>query len=73
MDCFGKNACNLLRQGAMLRRCSPAKRFFQFIRHICTNEHSFSINHLFVGSLVKRIAKVNEGRFHLSDCEAPPQ
>jgi len=47
----------------MLGRSSTTERLFQFIGNISTDEHSFTIDHLFWGLLVKIGLMTIEGRF----------
>ncbi len=46
MNCLGENPGNLLRQRAMLGRCSTAERLFQLVGYISADEYSFAIGHL---------------------------
>ena len=63
MNCFGENSGNLLRKGAMLGRGATTERLFQFIGDISTDEHAFTIDHLFSELLLKSSPTANEGRF----------
>jgi hypothetical protein len=51
MNCFGEDSRNLLGKGAMLRCGATTEGLFQFIGHISTDEHAFTIDHFFGGSL----------------------
>src|SRR5882672_12912423 len=52
VDRLGKNPGDLLRERAMLSRCTTPERLFQFVWHIGANEHSFAIGHFFWGLLM---------------------
>src|SRR5882762_2441333 len=52
VDRLGENPGDLLRERAMLSRCTTPERLFQFVWHIGANEHSFAIGHFFWGLLM---------------------
>jgi hypothetical protein len=51
MDCLSENSRNLLRESAMLGCGATTERLFQFTGNISTDEHAFTVDHFFGGSL----------------------
>ena len=70
MNCLGENARDFLRQRAMFRRGAPAQRFFQLIRHVCTDEYSFAVGHLFSISPCEKLS-IGLGKFSLRTLDLP--
>lgn len=46
MHSFDQDACDLLRQGAMLECGAAAERFFKLVGHIGAYEYTFTVSHI---------------------------